>query len=156
MLLQVDNMLAIPPVKFILNLKTSFGALKGDTGWNLPFLADFWLVRPVGQLIEHKQLNYETNYLHKRLCSFFYPVLGHSYSSFMSWVWWCPFSANSWFCSRVHCHKLVASAKPILHCHAKHNHKEASKVKSDDVWSHSLSHHLFCLVAKLTEPKICS
>ena len=30
------------------------------------------------------------------------------------------------------CCKLVASAKPILHCHAKHNHKEASKVKSDD------------------------
>src|SRR6202050_5587900 len=30
------------------------------------------------------------------------------------------------------CCKLVASAKPILHCHAKHNHKEASKVKLDD------------------------
>ena len=30
------------------------------------------------------------------------------------------------------CRKLVASAKPILRCHAKHNHKEASKVKSDD------------------------
>ena len=28
--------------------------------------------------------------------------------------------------------KLVASAKPMLCCHAKHNHKEASKVKSDD------------------------
>ena len=26
----------------------------------------------------------------------------------------------------------MASAKPILCCHAKHNHKEASKVKSDD------------------------
>ena len=30
------------------------------------------------------------------------------------------------------CCKLVASAKPILCCHAKHNHKEARKVKSDD------------------------
>jgi ATP-dependent DNA helicase PIF1 len=30
------------------------------------------------------------------------------------------------------CRKLVASAKPILRCCAKHNHKEASKVKSDD------------------------
>src|ERR1700683_2362028 len=30
------------------------------------------------------------------------------------------------------CCKLVASTKPILHCHAKHNHKEASKVKLDD------------------------
>ena len=30
------------------------------------------------------------------------------------------------------CCKLVANAKPILCCHAKHNHKEASKVKSDD------------------------
>ena len=29
------------------------------------------------------------------------------------------------------CCKLVASAKPILCCHAKHNYKEASKVKSD-------------------------
>ena len=28
--------------------------------------------------------------------------------------------------------KLVASAKPKLCCHAKHNHKEASKVKSSD------------------------
>ena len=28
------------------------------------------------------------------------------------------------------CCKLVAIAKPILSCHAKHNHKEASKVKS--------------------------
>ena len=26
----------------------------------------------------------------------------------------------------------MASAKPILCCHAKHNHKEASKVKSND------------------------
>jgi hypothetical protein len=30
------------------------------------------------------------------------------------------------------CHKLIASAKPALHCHTKHNHAEASKVKSDD------------------------
>jgi ATP-dependent DNA helicase PIF1 len=30
------------------------------------------------------------------------------------------------------CQKLVASAKPILQCHAKHNHKEAKNVKSDD------------------------
>src|SRR6202050_4438838 len=30
------------------------------------------------------------------------------------------------------CRKLIASAKPILRCHAKHNHKEANKVKSDD------------------------
>ena len=30
------------------------------------------------------------------------------------------------------CCKLIASAKPVLHCHTKHNHAEASKVKSDD------------------------
>jgi ATP-dependent DNA helicase PIF1 len=30
------------------------------------------------------------------------------------------------------CHRLVASAKPVLHCHAKHNHGEAKKAKSDD------------------------
>jgi ATP-dependent DNA helicase PIF1 len=30
------------------------------------------------------------------------------------------------------CRKLVASAKPVLRCHAKHNHAEAKKVKSDD------------------------
>ena len=30
------------------------------------------------------------------------------------------------------CWRLVASAKPILQCHAKHNHKEAKNVKSDD------------------------
>ena len=30
------------------------------------------------------------------------------------------------------CCQLVASAKPILHCHAKHNHAEAKKVKADD------------------------
>jgi len=30
------------------------------------------------------------------------------------------------------CWKLVASGKPVLHCHAKHDHSEAKKVKSDD------------------------
>ena len=30
------------------------------------------------------------------------------------------------------CHRLAASAKPVLRCYAKHNHKEAKKAKSDD------------------------
>jgi DNA helicase Pif1, 2B domain len=30
------------------------------------------------------------------------------------------------------CRRLVASAKPVLQCCAKHNHKEAKNVKSDD------------------------
>ena len=30
------------------------------------------------------------------------------------------------------CWRLVASAKPVLRCRAKHNHKEAKNVKSDD------------------------
>jgi ATP-dependent exoDNAse (exonuclease V) alpha subunit len=30
------------------------------------------------------------------------------------------------------CRRLVASAKPVLRCHAKHNHTEAKKAKSDD------------------------
>jgi hypothetical protein len=30
------------------------------------------------------------------------------------------------------CQRLVASAKPVLRCHAKHNHTEAKKAKSDD------------------------
>jgi ATP-dependent exoDNAse (exonuclease V) alpha subunit len=30
------------------------------------------------------------------------------------------------------CQRLVASAKPILQCHAKHNHTEAKSAKSDD------------------------
>ena len=30
------------------------------------------------------------------------------------------------------CWKLVSSGKPVLHCHAKNNHAEAKKVKSDD------------------------
>ena len=30
------------------------------------------------------------------------------------------------------CWRLVASAKPVLWCHAKHNHTEAKSAKSDD------------------------
>ncbi len=30
------------------------------------------------------------------------------------------------------CCRLAAGAKPVVHCKAKHNHKEAQKAKSDD------------------------